>query len=171
MSTEKTSARAWHREPMMWLVLALPAAVVVAGFVTLAIAIRSGGDDAVHDPGSRVGKAQTADLSPERNAARLGLQARLMLSSDTEALELRTEAGVFDSDSLTLLLIHPRDAAGDLSVSLIRADALRYFGRLAVPRDHAWNLQLQPTDGQWRLQGRLPREALSAELSPAVDND
>lgn len=156
---------------MMWLVLALPAAVVVAGFITLAIAIRSGGDDAVRDPGGRVGKAQTADLTPERYAARRGLQARLLLSADTEAVELRTEAGEFGSDSLTLMLTHPREAAGDLSLSLIRADASRYFGRLAIPRDHAWNLQLEPIDGQWRLQGRLPLEGLSAELSPAVDND
>lgn len=171
MNSANTPVRAWFREPMLWLVLALPAAVVIAGFVTLAIAIRSGGDDAVRDPGSRVGKAQTADLGPERNAARLGLRARLLLSADTEAVELHAEAGEFNSDSLTLVLAHPREAAGDLSLSLIRADASRYFGRLAIPRDHAWNLQLEPSDGQWRLQGRLPLEGLSAELSPAVDND
>jgi hypothetical protein len=171
MSSANTLVRAWFREPMLWLVLALPAAVVVAGFVTLAIAIRSGGDDAVRDPGSRVGKAQTADLGPERNASRLGLQARLLLASDTEAVELNAEAGVFDSDSLTLAFTHPRDAAADLSLNLVRADASRYVGRLAVSREHAWNLQLEPADGQWRLQGRLPIGTLSADLSPAVDDD
>ncbi len=171
MRSANTSARAWFREPMMWLVLALPASVVVAGFVTLAIAIRSGGDDAVRDPGSRVGKAQTADLGPERSAARLGLQARLVLSADTEAVELRAEAGEFDRDSLTLVLTHPLDAAGDLSLNLIRADESRFVGRLHIPRDHAWNLILEPDDGQWRLQGRLPHGALSADLAPAVDND
>lgn len=170
MNPANTPARPWFREPMLWLVLGLPAAVVVASFVTLSLAISSGGDDGVRDPGSRVGKAQTADLGPERNAARLGLAAELVLSADTEAVELRVQAGQFTSDSLDLVLTHPRDASGDLSLSLIRADASRYFGRLAIPRDHAWNLQLQPADGQWRLQGRLPLEGLSADLSPAVDD-
>ena len=41
---------AW-REPMVWLVTALPAAVLVAGISTLVIAIRAGGDDALPDDG------------------------------------------------------------------------------------------------------------------------
>jgi hypothetical protein len=31
--------RPWFREPMMWVVLGLPGSVVIAGFITLAIAI------------------------------------------------------------------------------------------------------------------------------------
>jgi len=161
--------RPWYREPMLWLVLALPAAVVVAGFLTLAIAIRSGGDDAVRDPVQRVGKGQTIDLGPDRVAAQRSLRGRLQLAADTEAVELVADGADFDADRLTLRLSHPTEAREDLSLELVRVDAQRHLGRLVVPRDHAWNLQLAPADGSWRLQGRLARDALSADLSPAVD--
>lgn len=31
----------WYHEPLMWLVLGLPASAVVAGFITLALAIKN----------------------------------------------------------------------------------------------------------------------------------
>ena len=34
-----TATRPWHREPMVWLTIAIPAATVVAGFVTLWLAM------------------------------------------------------------------------------------------------------------------------------------
>jgi len=33
------TTRPWHREPMVWLTIAIPAATVVAGFVTLWLAM------------------------------------------------------------------------------------------------------------------------------------
>ncbi len=157
------------REPMVWMVIGLPAAVVVAGLFTLSLAIRSGGADVVIDPVSRVGKGQTIDLEPDRAAARLGLSAELQLAGDTEAVELRTLGGSFDAPLLRLVLSHPSEARGDLSLDLVKIADDRYGGRLALPRDHAWNLHLAPADAAWRLQGRLERDALSAPLSPAVD--
>jgi uncharacterized protein len=41
----------WWRIPMVWLVIGGPALVVVAGFITLALAI-DGGDQPVPSPGS-----------------------------------------------------------------------------------------------------------------------
>lgn len=41
----------WWRIKMVWLVIGGPAAVVVAGFITLALAI-DGGDQPVPNPGS-----------------------------------------------------------------------------------------------------------------------
>lgn len=167
--TQPTDTRPWYREPMLWLVVALPAAVVVAGLLTLSIAIRSGGDDNVRDSVQRVGKGQTFDLGPDRVAAKRGLRAQLQLSEDTEAIELAAQGADFDADRLVLRLSHPTEAREDLSLELVRVDAQRYLGRIEVARDHAWNLQLAPVDGSWRLQGRLARDALDAELSPAVD--
>jgi hypothetical protein len=37
--SDRTTSSPWWREPMVWLVLAGPAAVVVAGIVTAAIAL------------------------------------------------------------------------------------------------------------------------------------
>lgn len=170
MNAHDLPIRPWYREPMLWLVLGLPAAVVVAGFLTLAIALRSGGADVASDPVQRIGKAQTLDLTADRVAARRGMRARLALSADTEAIELTPDGAGFDGDRLSLRLSHPTAASGDLSLDLLRVDDERFVGRLALPRDHAWNLQLTPAEGDWRLQGRLRRNALGADLVPAVDD-
>jgi uncharacterized protein len=170
MSDARIEHRPWYREPMVWLVWGLPAAVVVASFLTLSIAIRSSGSvDAVRDPVQRVGKAQTFDLAPDRAAARLGLAAELRLAADTEAVELHATGGVMETERLSLVLTHPSESREDLSLELVRVEPERFVGRLAVPRDHAWNLHLAPIGEPWRLQGRLERGALSAELTPAVD--
>ena len=47
MSTNTpATARPWHREPMVWLTISIPALTVVAGIVTLWIAM-SHGDDTI----------------------------------------------------------------------------------------------------------------------------
>ncbi len=154
---------------MLWLVIALPFSVVVAGFVTLGLAARSGSFDAVPDPVQRVGKAQTVDLGPDRVAAGLGLAGELRLAPDTEALELLAPS-LPDTDArLRLVLSHPSEAREDLAVELLAMGGGRFVARLAVPRDHPWNLHLSPPDGRWRLQGRLDSGALGAALAPALD--
>ncbi|TAK53620.1 MAG: hypothetical protein EPO25_09960 [Gammaproteobacteria bacterium] len=35
-------SRPWYREPMVWLVIAIPFAAVIGGLVTLGLAIRGG---------------------------------------------------------------------------------------------------------------------------------
>lgn len=171
MNDARAQHRPWYREPMVWLVWGLPGAVVVASFLTLSIAIRSSGSvDAVRDPVQRVGKAQTFDLAPDRAAARLGLSAQLRLAGDTEAVELHATGGAMETERLRLVLTHPSEAREDLGLDLIRVEPTRFVGRLAVPRDHAWNLHLAPAGEAWRLQGRLEHGALQAELSPAVDD-
>ncbi|MDP4299032.1 hypothetical protein [Leptothrix discophora] len=54
--------RDWWREPMMWLVLGGPAAVIVAGFATLAIAITH--PDPVLDTHASSQAADDVDTAP-----------------------------------------------------------------------------------------------------------
>lgn len=169
MHDRSAPQRPWFREPMLWLVLALPFSVVVAGFVTLGLATRSGSFDAVPDPVQRVGKAQTVDLGPDRMAAGLGLAGELRLAADTEAIELVAPDLPAADARLRLVLSHPSEAREDLSIDLLALGHGRFAARLAVPRDHPWNLHLSPPDGRWRLQGRLDAGALSAALAPALD--
>jgi uncharacterized protein len=57
--TASTQVRVWWREPMMWLVLGGPLAVIVAGFATLAIAIAN--PDPVLDTRAASTASQDAD--------------------------------------------------------------------------------------------------------------
>lgn len=151
---------------MVWLVVALPAASVVASCALLFAAARSSGNnDLVADPVRRTAQIQTADLGPDARAA--GLRLAALLRIDGEHVEVvplteRFDAGV----ALTLALRHPTDAARDrILVLQPTGSGWRLPARIASGND--WNLQLGPADGRWRLQGRLPRDQRSARLDPA----
>lgn len=163
-------ARGAWREPMLWLVVVLPAIVVVAAIVTLVLAIRSGGSDAVPVEVQRTAQIQVADLDADREALRLGLRGELLLDADTGAVQLalQTQAQApFGGERLALQLTHPQSAAADLSIPLVRSGS-QWLGRVPPDGAHAWNLALAPDDGTWRLVGRLPAGAARATLAPAL---
>jgi hypothetical protein len=163
------SARPWYREPMLALVFGLPLAAVIAGIATLAIAMRSagdGGDIRVH----RVAQTQTADLSPDRAAARLGLVAVATL--DTEgAIRIVLDAAQPTEGTLSLSLRHVTDPRRDREVTLARIEGATYGGLLPGPlATGAYNAELTSEDGAWRLVGRVEDGAIRVEFAAAVED-
>ena len=158
----------WHRERMLWLVIALPLAAVVAGFATLVIAIRAGGSDAVPDEVRRRAQIQTSDLSADARAADLRLAGEIRVESDTGAVRVRLNRPI-DTPALELRLVHPTDAIEDRAIPLIASGSGTWLGRLGgIDLDHDWLLQLAPADRGWRLQGRWQSGAAMAPLEPAL---
>lgn len=58
----------WWREPMLWLVLGGPLAVVVAGIVTAVIAVR-GSDPVLSRSGETLGSSDTPAVQARNHAA------------------------------------------------------------------------------------------------------
>jgi hypothetical protein len=160
------SARPWYREPMLALVWGLPFAAVVAGIATLVIAARTSdeGDARVR----RVAQTQTADLAPDRAAARLGLSAAV--SFDAEGVvRVALDAAQPDEDTLRLSLRHGTDPRRDRVVTLSRVEGATYAGLFeAALEAGAYNAELTPADDAWRLVGRLEDGAVRVALAPAV---
>ncbi len=75
-------------QPLMWLVLGIPAATVVAGFVTLWIAIK-GSDVPVPSYYAKQGLSVAPDTSREDRARQLGLQGTLDTRIDDGLLRIR----------------------------------------------------------------------------------
>ena len=65
----------WYREPMVWLLVALPLASVVATLALLRIGGAGPPLDAVPDDVRRSAQVQQADLAPDERALALGLSA------------------------------------------------------------------------------------------------
>lgn len=161
------NARSWFREPMLALVIALPAAAVVAGIATVVIAARSSGD--AGDPRvTRVAQVQTTDLQADAAAARLGLRARAAFAPDG-VVSLAFQAGGWQGDALRVTLRHATDAARDFDLLLYRGDG-NYAGLLpaALPAG-AYNVEVAPAAGGWRIVGRLEEGAAEARLHPAIE--
>ena len=158
-----TNRSPW-REPMVWLVVALPAASIVAGIVLLVLAGGPGSSDVVPDEVRRTAQVQVADLGPDERAQALGLSA--VVRSGDGIVAVLPVAGRFDRNApLRLQLRHPARADLDRSVALV-PDADGWHGAARIDASHDWNVQLQSGDGRWRLQGRLPRGQRAAYLQP-----
>lgn len=154
------------REPMLWMVVALPAAVVAAGIATLVIAIRAGGSDAIPDAVRRTAQIQVADLGADARAQALRLSA--ILRVDGRLIEVLPVSGNFArSQPLQLALRHPTRATDDRELQLAPGDN-GWLVAQDIDRDHDWRLELGPRDGNWRLRGRLPRDQDAVRLSPAL---
>ncbi len=104
---QATQPRAAWKEPMVWLVAAIPAASVLASVALLVAAARSSGnDDAVADAVQRTAQVQVADLGPDLAARTAGLSATLRIDGDR--IELTPASGAFPRDAaLRLSLHHP----------------------------------------------------------------
>ena len=167
MTVQTTGARP-SRNPMVWLMIGLPLAAVVAGLTTLYIAVASGGSDAIPEEVRRTAQVQTVELGADEAAAKRKLTAVLSLQED--AVEVLPATGDFDRGKpLVLLLQHPIEAAKDVSLTLSpTAAGWRAEAKVAV--DHAWRVRLGDADETWRIRGRLPSGQRGTLLQPALDD-
>ena len=162
----QTPKQPFWKTPIMWLVLGLPLASIIAGVTLVVIATRSGGTDVVAPDVRRISQIQIADLAPDEQARKLGLSA--VLRADEGVVEVIPATGDFERDvPLRVLLRHPSQGREDLAMELAPSDT---GWRLQQELDHGhdWIVELSPADGSWRLYGRLPREQFATRLAPAL---
>ena len=146
MSANRVGAQPWYREPWPWILMAGPAAVVIAGFVTAWLAVRSD-DGLVIDDYYKQGLAINRTLGRSVAAERLGMQAEIALVGGRVRVML---AGA-GSGALALQLAHPTRAGMDQSVTLSMVQPGVYEGPLQPLRAGRWHVVLEQRD--WRLTG------------------
>ena len=140
---------AW-REPLVWLVVGIPAATVVAGAFTWWIAAQRA-DSNVADDYYKRGLAINRSLERESRAKVLGLRAELTLAGEND-LRLRLTGGSTLPPTVTVVLTHPVRAEQDRRLSLDRqADGVY---RIVAPQVGAgnWDVSIEAQD--WRVAGR-----------------
>ena len=155
----------WYREPWPWLLIAGPAAVLVAGAITIWLALRTD-DGLVADDYYRQGLAINRLLARDREAVRLGVHARVRVT-DAGAVEATLIGGHTHAPALTLTLIHPTRAGEDSRVALVRVAPGTYRSRSGLLTRGHRNVVLEDEGGTWRLTGKwtLPSER-ALELAP-----
>ncbi len=154
------------RIPVMWLVIGLPLASIVAGVGLVIIAMRAGGADTVNDEVQRMSQVQTTDLGPDAAAHKRGLSAVLRIEDGV--VEVLPATGEFERDApLRIVLGHPIRAAEDVRLEL---PATATGWRIEAPIDpaHDWTVEALPADGSWRLHGRLPKQQHATRLAPSL---
>ncbi len=154
-------------EPMVWLIVALPLASVVASALLIAAALRSSGNnDVAADPVQRTAQIQVSDLAPDMQAQQRKLSA--VLRVEAGIVEVLPATGDFDrSAPLQLSLRHPTQATADILLEL-RPTVNGWRASIVLADGHDWKLQLAPRDGGWRILGRLPKGQRAARLAPVL---
>lgn len=143
----------WYRQFWPWFLLALPLAVVIAGFITLYIAMRHA-DSPVRDDYVKEGLILRRADGQDQAAARLGLSARLSIGAEGQAALTLTGALTHAPPVLELQFIHPLDSANDFTVALTRRDT-GYGGVLPQSLAGHWIVELHAPAAPWRLRGEL----------------
>ncbi|MBW7900521.1 MAG: FixH family protein [Rhodocyclaceae bacterium] len=171
MNMPNTSSKPWYREPWPWFLMAGPAIVVVAGFVTAWLAVRSN-DGLVEDDYYKQGLAVSQRLARDQEAAHLGLSAELVAGGN--GLDLRLflsgNADAALPEVLQLRIVHPTRAGADQTVALTKDAAGFYVGRLTAPlQGGRWHVMLEDEGHGWRIAGDwLPQEQEAARLRAAT---
>jgi hypothetical protein len=166
MTHEERIPRAW-RQPMVWLIAAIPLYSVVATVALFMVAGGPGATDDVAEPVRRTAQVQVADFSADARAQVLGV--RMQVVRDVRGLRLYSVSGALDPrTTLQLALRHPTLAADDRVLDLVRDGDGWRTNATSLDLGHDWNLQLGPRNGSWRLQGRWQARSATALLQPAV---
>jgi uncharacterized protein len=139
--------------PVLWLVIALPALAVVASFTSYYLAVTRG-DKELPASYHWEGSALAGDDARLLEAARLGVNAALRIDPVGERCTLELSGAA--PASLRLDLAHPSDPAGDRHVALQRASdgSNRYEAPCAALAPTHWWVQVGDAGGNWLLRGR-----------------
>ncbi len=150
----------WYRQFWPWFLFGLPAIVVVAGLTTWYIA-ETGADHLVADNYYKEGLAINRELSKQKRARELGIEATLSVDDGYARIELHSNP---QPSALQLQMSHPMDSAQDFELKL----AQRRPGVFEAPwpdtDSQRWIWQLEPLSGldseQWRVDGDLDLSAV-----------
>jgi len=143
--------------------MAGPAAVVVAGTFTAAIAFTTF-DGQVADDYYRQGLAVNRELTRESAARALGVSAQVQFSEDHRRVRVLLEGP--ESGSLRLALLHPTLPAEDQSIVLVASGPGVYDGAMRPPPGKRVRLALQDGEGRWRVTGEWLTKQGATRLAP-----
>ncbi|MCW5605677.1 MAG: FixH family protein [Burkholderiales bacterium] len=149
----------WYREPWPWIIMAPPAAAVVAGVITIWIAHASA-DGLVADDYYRQGLAINRVLAREENARRLGVAARGALE-DGRRLSIILGGRMDHPQELVVRFAHVARAGKDRELRVGRVGERQYEAELAPLPQGRWRVSIEDAAGQWRVNGEWPGDGES----------
>ena len=135
----------WYRHPWPWLIMAGPAAVLVAGALTTWIAFASA-DGLVAEDYYKQGLGINRRLAREEEARRLGLTAEIRLAADAVQVKLYGAA----PDALFVHLAHATRSGHDVRLRLVREEDVYKASMPPLPPGR-WRIAIEDPRGAWRI--------------------
>ena len=161
----------WYKERWTWLLMLMPATAIVAGFITLWLAVTTF-DGLVADDYYKQGLAINQTLARANAAQELGLVGQVKFSAEDVRVVLSAKTSSDLPAKLLVTLAHPTRGGLDQKLILELRDGA-YLGSLQAALTSAhWKVLIEDESRVWRLSGVafLPTETQiridSADLKP-----
>ena len=152
--------KAWYREPWPWILMAGPAAVIVAGAVTVWLAV-STADGLVADDYYKRGLAINQEIRRDQAVLDLGIAASVETRDGVLRVRLSwgnpvEPAGTVtltpsEPDALFAQLVHATRAGHDQRLRLARTAPGVYEAALPERPAGRWRLTLEDPRREWRI--------------------
>ena len=174
MATNPTRPSPWYREPLVWMVVAIPAAAVVAGAVMLVLA-NTTWDGLVADDYYQRGLQINRSLARDAEAARLGLEADVSFPApgvvEARLSSVGSGAPPAAGPRLDLRFARAGRAGADVEVAMHRGTGATWRGALPALPAGKWYAELG--NERWRLAGVVWMPASAGKLvlhaSPSIN--
>jgi uncharacterized protein len=160
MSTVLAERRSppWYKQGWPWFLIALPATAVIAGVITLVIAIRTW-DGLVVDDYYKEGRAIVQTIGRTERARELGLAARLQIRSESLRVELSAREQGSVPAKVLVTISHPTRGGLDQLLTLNGGGGV-FEGSMTTLGAGRWLFQIEDESRSWRMNGAayLPTE-------------
>ncbi|HVL58290.1 MAG TPA: FixH family protein [Burkholderiaceae bacterium] len=150
MASPAPPASTARSEPLVWLIVGIPALTIVAGIVTFWIAAQRADSNVAADYYKR-GLTVNRILEREERAAQRSLAAEVDLARGELAVTLKGPTALAPS-SLRVTLTHPVRSELDVRLVLARSADGSYRGAMPSIAGERWHLSIEADD--WRLSSR-----------------
>jgi len=148
----------WYKQGWPWFLIAFPAIAVVAGIITLVIAVRTF-DGMVVDDYYKEGRAIVQTMGRAEHARALGMKARLVVRSESIMVELSARDRVNLPERIILTISHP--TKGGLDQEIVVKGSSGVFQTAVAPLSTGrWLFLIEDESRSWRMNGAayLPTE-------------
>lgn len=142
----------WYKEPWPWIIMVGPFAVIVAGAITIWLAMTSF-DGMVEDDYYKQGLAVNQRIHRDRMAEQLGLRAEVMRHGTQLRVILTAQAPLSFPPQLNFKFSHPTRGGMDQLVLLNHEGQGFYSGALETEVNGRWHVFLEDQELTWRLLG------------------
>ena len=152
--------RSWYQEPLVWMVIVIPLTAVVAGIITIIIAVKTDDGLVVDDYYT---KGKEINLVVAREEAAFGYQLAASFNLDASSGQIITRLQANESlvwpERVELQLMHATRPGFDQTLMLVRSDSGEYRSPLPELVSGRWHVQLAADD--WRLLGSMQQPETS----------
>ena len=158
MTVLDKSVPPWYRQSWPWFLIALPATAVIAGMITLWLAV-STNDGLVVDDYYKQGLAIQQTMARSRRAADMGLRAQLRIQANAFEVHLTSTVAANIPDQVRITFSHPTRSGLDQSM-ILEGTQGRFAGSHGDLIAGRWDIQIEDELHTWRLTGaaNLPME-------------